>query len=225
VALATQPTDDLGHLCHARRWFELRSAVTDRSPSLMRAAMATAFNDPETAERLVRDVIRSAPGSNDADEAYGMLSQLYLRSGQYRWWLTSYRQWVAAIPASARARAEEEDEKKFAGRPDQVNGRPRHVHLRHDSGALTIPVLVDGKADDYLFDTGAWQSAISERRAARLGLEIDVTRRVLTGSSGQSASFRTAIAKEVDIGGTRFRNVSFAVSRIYLALLHIMRYM
>ena len=72
----------------------------------MRAAVATAFNDPEIAERLLRDVIRSAPASNAADEAYGMLSQIYLRSGQYRRWLTSYRQWVAAIPDSARARAD-----------------------------------------------------------------------------------------------------------------------
>jgi hypothetical protein len=42
-------------------------------------------------------------------------------------------------------------------------------------------------------------------------LKIDATRRVLSGSSGQAAGFRTAIAKEVEIGGTRFRNVSFAV--------------
>jgi clan AA aspartic protease (TIGR02281 family) len=211
AALAAQPADDLDRLFHARQWFELRSVVTDRSPSLMRAAVATAFNDPETAERLLRDVIRSAPASNAADEAYAMLSQIYLRSGQYRRWLTSYRQWVAAIPDSTRARAEEEDEKKLAGRPDQVNGRPRRAVLRHDSGEFTIPVSVDGKVDEYVFDTGAWTSVMTEQRAARLGLKIDDTRRLIAGSSGQSASFRTAIAKEVEIGGTRFRNVSFAV--------------
>jgi clan AA aspartic protease (TIGR02281 family) len=211
AALAAQPADDLDRLFHANQWFELRSAVTDRSPSLMRAAVATAFNDPDTAERLLRDVIRSAPASNAADEAYGMLSQMYLRSGQYRRWLTTYRQWVVAIPGSARARAEEEDEKKFAGRPDQVNGRPRRALLRHDPGDFTIPVSVDGKAGDFAFDTGAWQSVMTERTAARLGLKIAATRREFRGSSGQSAGFRTAIAKEVDIGGIRFRNVSFAV--------------
>ena len=115
------------------------------------------------------------------------------------------------FPDSARARAEEEDEKELAGLPDQVNGRPRRAVLRHDSGDLTIPVPVDGKADDFLFDTGAWTSVMTERRAARLRLKIDATRRLITGSSGQSAGFRTAIAKEVDIGGTHFRNVSFAV--------------
>jgi hypothetical protein len=58
----------------------------------MRAAVATAFNDPQTAERLLRDVIRSAPTSNDADDAYDLLLRIYMRSGQYRRWVTSYRQ-------------------------------------------------------------------------------------------------------------------------------------
>jgi len=71
LAFCAQPADDLDHLFHARQWFKLQSAFTDRSPSLMRAAVATAFNDPETAKRLLRDVIRSAPTSNAADEAYG----------------------------------------------------------------------------------------------------------------------------------------------------------
>jgi clan AA aspartic protease (TIGR02281 family) len=211
AVLGAQPADDLDRLFQAHQWFELRPAVTDRSPSLMRAAVATAFNDPETAERLLRDVIRSAPASNAADEAYNMLSQIYLRSGQYGHWLTSYRQWIAAIPDSALARAEEGDEKKLAGRPDQINGRPRQAVLRHDAGDLTIPVSVNGKSDDFLFDTGAWTSVMTERMAARMGLKIDATRRALTGSSGQSAGFRTAIARDVDIGGTRFHNVSFAV--------------
>lgn len=76
---------------------------------------------------------------------------------------------------------------------------------------MTIPVSVNGKTDDFLFDTGAWTSVMSERMAARLGLKTDPTPRMITGSSGQSAAFRTAIARAVDIGGTRFRDVSFAV--------------
>ena len=217
AVLAAQPPQDLDQLFHAHQWFELRSAVTDRSPALMRAAVATAFNERETAERLLRDVIKSAPTSNAADEAYAMLSQIYLRSGQYGRWLTSRRQWLAAMPDSARARTDEDAEKMFAGRPDQVNGQRRHAILRPedaDGGYFTIPASVDGKADDYVFDTGAWHSVMTKTRAARLGLKIDATRRELTGASGQSTGFRTTIAKEVVIGGTRFRNVSFAVIEV-----------
>ena len=211
TVLAAQRADDPEHLYRSRQWFELRSAVTGRSPALMRAAVATAFNDRDTAGRLLRDIIRSGSRSNAADEAYGMLSQIYRRSGQYQRWLALHRQWVAAIPDSARARAEQGDEQEVTGLPDQINGRPRRSILRHDPGDLTIPASVNGRTDDYLFDTGAMVSVLTERRAARLGLTSDSARRTITGSSGQSTGFRAAIAKEVDIGGTRFRNVSFAV--------------
>jgi clan AA aspartic protease (TIGR02281 family) len=213
AALTAQPAADLDRLFDAHQWFELRSAVTERSPALLRAAVATAFNDPETAERLLRDVVKSAPASKAADDAYDLLLRMYMRSGQYRRWVTAYRQWVAAIPDSARARAEEGDEQGLVGQPDQVNSRPRHAVLRHDSGDFTIPVSVDGKLDDFLFDTGAWHSVMTARMAARLGMKIDATNRVMHGSSGQSTGFRMTIAKEIDIGGNRFHNVSFAVIR------------
>lgn len=105
-----------------------------------------------------------------------------------------YRQWVTDFPDSAGARAEREGETEFAGRPDQVNGRRRRAVLRHDPADLTIPISVDGKTDDYLFDTGAWQSVMTTRRAARLGLKLDATRRALTGSSGQSAGIPILLA-------------------------------
>jgi hypothetical protein len=107
-------------------------------------------------------------------------------------WLTLYQQWLTALADSARARAAEETEKRFSGRPNQVNGRPRRAVLRHASGAFTIPVSVEGTTNEYVFDTGAWHSVMTERRATRLGLKIDGTRRVLSGSSGQQAGFPTS---------------------------------
>ena len=211
AVLAAQPAADLERLFRAHQWFELRSTVTDRSPALMRARVATAFNEPDNAVRILRDIIRSAPKSNDADEAYGMLLQIYRRSGQYRKWATLYREWLQAMPGSTRVREVATDEKELAGLPDQINGRPRRAALRHDPGDFTIPASVDGTTDDYVIDTGADVSVMTARRAKRLGLTIDSTSRQIGGSSGQLTGFHTAIAKEVVIGGIRFRNVSFAV--------------
>ncbi len=212
AALGAQQADDLERLFHARQWFELQSAVTNGSPSLMRAAVATAFNDPETAERLLRDVIRSAPASNAADEAYRMLFADLLAVRP----VPSMADVVPAVGGGhsrfrACSRRKRRPKRNLPGgriKSTAVRGGPL---FRHDSGDFTIPVSVNGKADDFLFDTGAWQSAMTARKAARLGLKIDGTRRVFTGSSGQSAGFRTAIATEVDVGGIQFRNVSFAV--------------
>jgi hypothetical protein len=133
AALAAQPADDLDHLFHARQWFELRSAVTDRSPSLIRATIHKP-PDASCAKSSGRRRLRTTPTKRTTC-CWG----IYMRSGQYRRWVTSYRQWIAAIPDSARARAEEGDEQGLVGQPDQMNSRPRHAVLRHDPGDLTIP--------------------------------------------------------------------------------------
>ena len=102
------------------------------SPALMRGAVATAFNDPATAEVLLRNVIRSRPTSVDADEAYGMLSRIYVRSGQYDRFSRNYREWAAAFPNSQELFQEKENLEKFSGRPNQVNGPRRRSLLRHE---------------------------------------------------------------------------------------------
>jgi hypothetical protein len=83
LAFCAQPADDLDHLFHARQWFKLQSAFTDRSPSLMRAAVATAFNDPETAKPPAR---RDQVGADFERRGRGVRprSQMDVRSGRPR---------------------------------------------------------------------------------------------------------------------------------------------
>ena len=84
--------------------------------------------------------------------------------------------------------------------------------VRHDeNGYLTLPISRDGKTDDFIFDTGAFQSAVTEREARKLGMTIQDDRRTLIDISGTRTAFRTAVAKEVTLGSMTFRNVSFAV--------------
>lgn len=211
AVVAAQPASDLDRLFHTYQWFELRPVVNSRSPALIRAGVATAFNDVETAERVAREIIKAGPTSPDADEAYYMLAQIYRRSGQFTRWTTLQREWVAAFPESARARTAGEDGQESSGWPDQINGQPRQVVLKHDPGDITIPVSINGIVDDYVFDTGADVSVVTALRAKKLGLTVDETPRKIGGSSGQSAAFHTAIAKQIEIGGVQFRNVSFAV--------------
>jgi hypothetical protein len=84
--------------------------------------------------------------------------------------------------------------------------------VRHDAdGYLTLPISIDGKTDDFIFDTGAFQSAVTESEARKLGLTVQDDRRTLIDVSGTRTAFRTAVAKEVTLGSMTFRNVSFAV--------------
>jgi predicted aspartyl protease len=211
--VAAQPGEDAFRpLSKTHRWFELRGMANARTSPLIRGALAAAFNDPTTAERLLRGIIRDEPRSENADDAYALLTYLYLRTGQYERFATLYQTWAAAFPQSATVRDERENFEKYRGRPNQVNGRRRQSMLRHDvDGYLTLPISIDGKTDDFIFDTGALQSVVTEREARKLGMTIQDDPRTLIDISGTRTAFRTAVAMKVTLGSMTFRNVSFAV--------------
>ena len=157
-------------------------------------------------------VLRDRARSEDADDAYALLAYLYLRTGQYERFATLYQAWAARFPQSAAVRNERENFEKYRGRPNQVNGERRPSMVRHDEdGYLTLPISIDGRTDDFIFDTGAFQSAVTEREARKLGMTIQDDQRTLIDISGTPTAFRTAVAKEVRLGSMTFRNVSFAV--------------
>jgi len=207
---AQTPAADLQELYRAHKWFELRDSLTPASPPLLRAAVAYAFNDG-TAERLLLNIVKTRPRPEFANDAYDMLCQLYSRTGRYARFLATYREWSSAFPDSRELLREKENEEKFGGRPDQKNGPRRHAILRHEGEDFSIPVSVNGKSGEYLFDTGAWQTVVTEPEATRLGLTLREGRHFITDPSGTRVAYRTAVAKEVTIGGMRFNDVSFAV--------------
>ena len=206
-----QPIPDELALYRARRWFELRTIVTTQSATLIQGAVAAAFNDRDHAERVLRTVIRSRPSSDDADDAYEWLCRTYLMSGLYARFVSTYREWGAAFPASSKHREQRDSFERFAGRPDQISGRMRLVVAKHERDSFTVPVTINGKTDDFLLDTGALHSVMTDREARKLGLAIGSDVRLMTGASGDSARFHTAIAKDVVVGATAFHDVSFAV--------------
>jgi hypothetical protein len=143
--VAQSEEDAFSPLAKTHRWFELRAAASDRSSPLVRGALAAAFNDSATAERVLRGVIRDGRSSETLDDAYALLAYHYLRAGQYERFATLYRAWAASLPQSATVREERENFEKYRGRPNQRNDPRRRSMLRHDSdGFLTLPISVDG---------------------------------------------------------------------------------
>lgn len=199
----TQGLDD------GRQWFEKRVRPSSTSSEILRAAEAVAFNRP-AAVKLLRKIINSRPRSNAAHQAYGLLSRVYLRTGQYKRLLENLDAWAATFPDREEVKRERKDIEQFRGLPDQVNGPRRPSTLHHDGG-IVVPVVVNGKPSHFFFDTGAWVSVVTESESARLGLESRGASGALADSSGGSAAIRLAVAKELTLGSMRFRNVSFAV--------------
>ena len=206
---ARPAAEDAERLFRQSRWFDLRAAVSERTPALLRAAVATAFNGGPEAEALLWEIVRSQPEA--ADDAYELLCRIYRRSGLYARLGETHRQWAAAFPNSTGVRLWAEDRDKFS-RPDQINGARTPFVLEHPGdGYPRISVSVNGIADDFILDTGAWQSGLTEKEARKLGLTIREETATLLDASGTPTVFRAAVADDVTIGDMRFRNVSFAV--------------
>ena len=212
VAAATQASEhsDCKSLYDAHRWAELSGALDRKSPALYRGAVAEVFNRPK-AESLLRSVIKAAPRSGHAYEAYEWLAHLYLRSGQYRRFISDMEERWAAFPNKPEQPQERTAVAGFRGLPDQINGRARRSILPHDDGEIFVPVTIAGVQATYFFDTGAWISSMSESEAKRFGLTIRETAGTLGTGSGVRVGFRTAVAPELTVGNVHFRNVSFAV--------------
>ena len=95
----TRPAaEDAEQLFRQNRWFDLRAAISERTPALLRAAVATAFNAGTEAETLLWEIVRSQPDA--ADDAYELLCRIYRRSGLYARLGETHRQWAAAFPNS-----------------------------------------------------------------------------------------------------------------------------
>jgi hypothetical protein len=80
-----------------------------------------------------------------------------------------------------------------------------------ETGVL-LPLTVNGRRADWLLDTGANVSIISDAEAARLGLVIRASEGRAADLAGGSTGVRLAIAKRVAIGRTQLGDVPFLVT-------------
>ena len=166
-----------------RKWPELQRALNQfKGYPLYRAALATAFNqNSRLSEKQLRTLIKAAPHSEDAYEAYEQLSHLYLREGQYHRLMSIMEQRWAAFAEKIDENAKEKVALGvFHGLPDQTMSRFQPSVLPHDRGSVFIPISINGNAATYFFDTGAWLSSISESEARRFGMDISAA----SGSTG-----------------------------------------
>jgi hypothetical protein len=101
-----------------------------------------------------------------------------------------------------------------------VFGSGPNMRVRHAAASFTcevtetgvlLPLTVDGRRVNWLLDTGANITMISDAEASRLGLVIRDSKGRASDLAGGSVSVRTAIAPRVAIGRTQFEDVPFLV--------------
>lgn len=78
-------------------------------------------------------------------------------------------------------------------------------------GTWNVPVEVNGVQANWIFDTGANISVITESEAARMGVEVRESNATVRGSTGADSRMRVAVARDLQFGRARLRNVVLLV--------------
>lgn len=215
-ALATAQVDNsLRSLYDQNRFYELRDAIKGQNaPALYLGTVASAFNDTKRAEKYLNRAIKLEPASNNAYEAHGQLANLYARLGRNREVVQQLDRMLAIKPNSSDVQNMRPLFAAFSRYPKQSAGKK---HKTKVSGGtvnkewLTIPAFVHGKAVNWIVDSGANLSGISESEAQMLGLTIGSEKALMNDSNGGSVMMRTAFLDSLSIGEMKIRNVLFMV--------------
>ena len=211
VCAVDKPVSDLKSLYEAHRWFQLRDALgTTKVSDLFRAAVSSAFNQRDEAEKYLLNAIASAPRSKDATEARELLIHLYLRSGQY----SEAMPLVAESLHTSASRNDRNASLEFVQLRDQsvISRGASTMHYQMSDVGMSVPISINGDSANFIFDTDSNISVISESEARRLDLLIFHGNFAVSGVTGSaSGGARVATAREVVVGNFHFKNVAFLV--------------
>jgi hypothetical protein len=81
----------------------------------------------------------------------------------------------------------------------------------NELGAWDVPVDVNGRGGQWIFDTGANWSTLSAGEADRLGLETRGSDTYVRGSTGKKNPLRLAVASDLGLGRAHLKHVIFLV--------------
>jgi hypothetical protein len=204
----------LQQLYKRHSWFELRDAIAGRIvPSIYAGAVASAFNRTRDAEKYLNRAAREASTTEAANEAREVLVSLYARLGRSSDMIRVLDDILAAAPARSDVRNVRDAFESFRRLPNQAarTGRRRPFPCTVSAAGVILPVVVNGKAVEWLLDTGFSHSALSESEARMLGISVRGASVTAQDFAGGATAVRTAVAERVAIGDAELRNVPVLV--------------
>jgi hypothetical protein len=156
---------------------------------------------------LASVVANAQDGARAGDEATEGLGVL-LRNGQYE----NARQLIDQLTANE-PRDDLKNMRALFGAAPNMRVRPGSSRFPCTvTDGVHLPVTVNGARVDWLADTGANFSLMSDSEAMRLGLELRESDGRAADLAGGSTSVRVAIAPRMVIGNTEFEEVLFLVT-------------
>src|SRR5579864_1470983 len=195
LSLAAADVTQLRELQKTNRIFELRDALrqpgwNDSETLFYRAVTKSRFGNETAAIQDLRKFLAAHPSPDMERRADEELASALVRMGRYgdsalaladALRLTSHKDHDRADTENTRALYESlKDVAPQTIRFEQETS----IEARHNElGSWNVPLEVNGKPGEWIFDTGANLSTMSESEAARLGLSIRESTSYVKGST------------------------------------------
>jgi predicted aspartyl protease len=223
VCLAAADVTQLGHLHERHRTFELRRALEqpglDATGTLFYRAVAAARfgHEPQAIEDL-RTFLAANPDPAIERKAYEELASALVRIGRYGEAASAWAEALRLTPRDEAGRDGNENthalyESLRDVAPQAIEfGEEVPVEATHNlAGSWNVPVEVNGHLGEWIFDTGANLSTLTESEAMKMGLSTRQTGAYVNGSTGKKNPLRLAVAGDLRFGTAHLRNVVFLV--------------
>ena len=203
--------------------FQLREALqqpgwNDSETLFYRAVLEARFGQETPAIENLRKFLAARPNQDLERRAHEELASALTRIGHYGEAASAWAEALRLTPRGDPDRADTENTRALYESlgnvpPQTIQFDPEvQIEAKHSAvGGWNVPVDVNGRPGEWIFDTGANQSTLSESEAARMGLSIRDAGVYVKGSTDKKNSLRLAVAPELHFGNARLRNVVFLV--------------
>jgi predicted aspartyl protease len=234
-SLAAADLAQLQQLTDRNRLFELRRELqqpgSDGADTLFyRGVAASRFGHERDGVELLPTFLATKPDLKMLRRAHEEMADAYQRLGLYKEAAEALTEALQLTPAGDPER--EGNENTQALMVSLSEAAPETVEFgtdvpikatRNKIGSWNVPVQVNSFTGQWIFDTGAGLSTLSESEAKRMGLAVRESKAWVGGSTGKRNPLHVAIARDLQFGAAHVHSVVFLVlsdESLYLAPVH-----
>jgi predicted aspartyl protease len=230
--LAAADLTQLQTLTENHRMFELRRELhkpgSDGADAMFyRGVAACAFGHERDGVRMLQAFLATKPDLKMLRRSYEEMADAYQRLGLYK---EAAGSWTEALQLTLSGDPEREGNENAESLMNSLSQTPPQAiefganvatkATRNKIGSWNVLVHVNGFAAQWIFDTGAGLSTLSESEAKRIGLAAQESTAWVGGSTNKRSPLHVAIASDLHFGAAHFHNVAFLVlsdESLYLA--------
>jgi predicted aspartyl protease len=235
IFLGAADVSRLRELERTNRMFELRRALqqsgwSEADTLFYRAVVSARFGEEQAGIAGLRRFVAASPETAMARQAWEELASAQARIGHYRDAADAWTEALRLTPRDDPERRENENTRVLyaalgavAPQTIEFSGNPVVQASSNHLGSWNVAVEINGHRADWIFDTGANLSTISESGAREMGLSIRETKAYVSGSTGMKNTLHLAVAHGLRLGPARLNNVVLLVlsdQSLYIGPLH-----